>query len=375
MICAVLSFFALQQTVTKSDLSWFNAGATKQHGQKRSWSANLLLKRATPDMIAKTQARRRWTNIVANNRGNADGMYQQTLKKSATIAGVGLHSGAIVTLTISSADANSGITFIRTDLHGAAAVVPARWDSVVDTRMCTVIGNEHGTTIGTIEHLMSALAGCGIDNAVVSLDGAEVPIMDGSAAAFVAAIEQAGVAVLNAPRRVIRILKPINVGDGVKSASFAPDDATTYSFEIDFESAAISRQSRAIELDGDVFKDEISRARTFGFLHEVEGLRKMGLARGGSLDNAVVISGDTVMNADGLRFTDEFVRHKILDAVGDLYLAGTMIVGHFHGIRAGHALNNQLLRALFADRSAWRYEIQASALPVGRPAYARLAVA
>lgn len=311
---------------------------------------------------------------MANNRGNADGLFQQTLKKSATIAGVGLHSGAIVTLTISPADANSGITFVRTDRQGAEGVIPARWDTVVDTRMCTVIGNEHGVTIGTIEHLMSALSGCGIDNAVVSLDGIEVPIMDGSAAPFVAAIEQAGIAVQSTPRRIIRILKPVSVGDGVKSASFAPDDATTYSFDIDFESAAISRQSRAVELDSDVFKDEISRARTFGFLHEVEGLRKMGLARGGSLDNAVVISGDTVMNAEGLRFTDEFVRHKILDAVGDLYLAGARIVGHFHGVRAGHALNNQLLRALFADRSAWRYEIQSSVVTAARPAYA-LAVA
>ncbi|CAO3422539.1 UDP-3-O-acyl-N-acetylglucosamine deacetylase [Azospirillum doebereinerae] len=302
-------------------------------------------------------------------------MFQQTLKKSVTITGVGLHSGAIVTLTIAPADANSGITFIRTDLRGAAAIVPARWDAVIDTRMCTVIGNAQGTTIGTIEHLMSALAGCGIDNAVVSLDNAEVPIMDGSAAPFVAAIEQAGVAVTRAPRRVIRILKPVSVGDGVKSASFAPDDATTYSFEIDFDSAAIARQSRAVEMDSDVFKDEISRARTFGFLHEVEGLRKMGLARGGSLDNAVVISGDTVMNAGGLRFADEFVRHKILDAVGDLYLAGAPIVGHFHGVRSGHALNNQLLRALFADRSAWRYDAAALALPMARRGLDQLAVA
>ncbi|CAO3354368.1 UDP-3-O-acyl-N-acetylglucosamine deacetylase [Azospirillum melinis] len=311
---------------------------------------------------------------MANNRSNVDGMFQQTLKKSVTIAGVGLHSGVIVTLTISPADANSGITFLRTDLRGAAAVIPARWDTVVDTRLCTVIGNDHGTTVGTIEHLMSALAGCGIDNAVVSLDGIEVPIMDGSAAPFVAAIEQAGIAVQKSPRRFIRILKPVAIGDGVKSASFTPDDATSYSFEIDFDSAAISRQARALEIDPDSFKDEISRARTFGFLHEVEGLRKMGLARGGSLDNAVVISGDTVMNAEGLRFKDEFVRHKILDAVGDLYLAGAPIVGHFHGVRSGHALNNHLLRALFADRSAWRYETAVS-LPVARRGLEQLAVA
>ncbi|MBP2229084.1 UDP-3-O-[3-hydroxymyristoyl] N-acetylglucosamine deacetylase [Azospirillum agricola] len=312
---------------------------------------------------------------MINNRGNADGLFQQTLKKPVTITGIGLHSGAIVTLTIAPADANSGITFIRTDLRGAAAIVPARWDAVVDTRMCTVIGNSHGTTIGTIEHLMSALAGCGIDNAVVSLDNIEVPIMDGSAAPFVAAIEQAGIAVSGAPRRVIRILKPVTVSDGVKSATFTPDETTVFSFDIDFDSAAIAQQSHAVELDGDVFKDEISRARTFGFLHEVEGLRKMGLARGGSLDNAVVISGDTVMNADGLRFSDEFVRHKILDAVGDLYLAGAPFVGRFHGVRSGHALNNQLLRALFADRSAWRYDSAVVSLPAARRALEQLAVA
>ncbi|AWK87523.1 UDP-3-O-acyl-N-acetylglucosamine deacetylase [Azospirillum thermophilum] len=311
---------------------------------------------------------------MAHNRRNADGLFQQTLMKPVTIIGVGLHSGAKVTLTISPAEANSGITFIRSDLRGAAAVVPARWDHVVDTRLCTVIGNEHGTTIGTIEHLMAALAGCGIDNAIVSVDAIEVPIMDGSSAPFVAAIESAGIHIQQAPRRVIRILAPVAVGDGGKSATFTPDVAPTYSFEIDFDSAAIARQSHAVELDGDVFKDEISRARTFGFLHEVEGLRKMGLARGGSLDNAVVISGDSVMNPDGLRFQDEFVRHKILDAVGDLYLAGAPIIGHFRGFRSGHALNNQLLRALFADRSAWRYDTMAGLVPAQR-ALERLAVA
>lgn len=303
---------------------------------------------------------------MAYNRGNADGLFQQTLKKPVIIAGIGLHSGVTVTLTISPADTNSGITFVRTDLSGLAAIVPARWDNVVDTRMCTVIGNEHGTTIGTIEHLMAALAGCGIDNAVVSLDGIEVPVMDGSSEPFVRAIEQTGVAVQHAPRRIVRILKPVSVGDGVKSASFTPGPAT-YGFEIDFDSAAIARQSRTVEMDSDTFRDEISRARTFGFLHEVEGLRKMGLARGGSLDNAVVISGDSVMNPDGLRYSDEFVRHKILDAVGDLYLAGAPIVGRFHGVRSGHALNNQLLRAVFADRTAWRYETLVPVLPVARP--------
>ncbi len=293
---------------------------------------------------------------MAQNRIKTEGMLQRTLAKPVRCSGVGLHTGATVTLTISPAEPNTGIVFRRTDLSAAAALVPARWDHVVDTKLCTVIGNAHGTTIGTVEHLMSALAGCGVDNALVTLDNIEVPIMDGSAAPFVEAIEGVGTVSQNAPRRAIRILKPVTVTEGNKSATFTPDHVTSFSFEIDFASKAIAQQSHEVELDAETFRDEISAARTFGFLHEVEGLRRMGLARGGSLDNAVVISGDEVLNEGGLRFDDEFVRHKILDAVGDLYLAGATFIGHFHGVRSGHALNNQLLRALFADASAWCYE-------------------
>ncbi|MBP2315297.1 UDP-3-O-acyl-N-acetylglucosamine deacetylase [Azospirillum soli] len=302
---------------------------------------------------------------MAHNRMNTDGMLQRTVKKPVRCTGVGLHTGATVTLTISPAEPNTGFVFLRTDLSGQAAVIQARWDTVVDTRLCTVIGNAHGTTVGTIEHLMAALAGCGVDNAIIALDNIEVPIMDGSAEPFVEAIERVGTVAQNAARRAIRILKPVTVVDGAKSATFTPDDVTTFRFDIDFDNAVIAQQSHAIELDGESFKDEISRARTFGFLHEVEGLRKMGLARGGSLDNAIVISGDRVLNEDGLRFDDEFVRHKILDAVGDLYLAGGPFIGHFHGVRSGHALNNQLLRALFADRSAWCYDTPTTMLPSG----------
>ncbi len=312
---------------------------------------------------------------MAYNRINTEGMLQRTVKKPVRCTGIGLHTGATVALTISPAEPNSGFVFIRSDLAGAAAVIQGRWDHVVDTRMCTVLGNGHGTTVGTVEHLMAALAGCGVDNAVITLDNIEVPIMDGSAEPFVAAIERIGTVAQNAPRRAIRVLKPVTVTDGGKSASFTPGDAPGFSFEIDFENTVIAHQSHAVELDGDSFKEEISRARTFGFLHEVEGLRKMGLARGGSLDNAVVIDGDHVMNEGGLRFADEFVRHKILDAVGDLYLAGGPIIGHFHGHRSGHALNNQLLRALFADRSAWCWETPPNLLPSGWSAVERRAVA
>ncbi|NYZ14211.1 UDP-3-O-acyl-N-acetylglucosamine deacetylase [Azospirillum sp. RWY-5-1] len=291
-----------------------------------------------------------------------EGLFQRTLKRPVRFSGVGLHSGARITMTLSPAEAGSGITFLRTDKRGAAAVLPAAWDRVVDTRLCTVLGNDAGTTVGTVEHLMAALRGCGIDNAEIAIDGAEVAIMDGSSAAFVEAIASVGTTRQSMPRRVIRILKPVTAVEGHKTASFTPDDAEIFSFEIDFDSAAIANQTYCFELTDGAFGDEIGRARTFGFLHEVEMMRRMGLARGGSLDNAIVIDRDRVMNEGGLRYSDEFVRHKILDAVGDLYLAGASIVGRFHGHRSGHALNNKLLRTLFADSSAWCWDTPAETL-------------
>jgi len=192
-----------------------------------------------------------------------------------------------------------------------------------------------------------------IDVAVLNEDRQEVPIMDGSAAPFVFLIECAGVVEQDAPRRAIRVLKTVTVGDVDKSASLTPDDGFSMSFEIDFASRAVSQQDLSIDFDSETFKTEISRARTFGFLHEVDRMRAAGLARGGSLDNAVVISGDTVLNEGGLRYADEFVRHKLLDSLGDLYLAGAPLIGHFRGLRSGHQLNRQLLEALFANRDAW----------------------
>ncbi len=201
---------------------------------------------------------------------------------------------------------------------------------------------------------MAAFAGLEIDNAIVDLDGPEVPVMDGSAAPFVFLIECAGIAEQIAPRRGIKVLKPVRVGVNGNSASVVPADSFRLSFAIDFASGAIRQQELSYDLDVENFKHEISRARTFGFLDEVERMRQAGLARGGSLENAVVISGDRVLNKEGLRYDDEFVRHKVLDALGDLYLAGGTIQGHFHGVRSGHALNHQLIAALFADPSAWR---------------------
>jgi UDP-3-O-[3-hydroxymyristoyl] N-acetylglucosamine deacetylase len=282
---------------------------------------------------------------------------QKTLKSDAFCSGIGLHSGKEISMTLLPADINSGIVFKRTDVEGQEPLIPATWDRVVDTRMCTVLGNEDGVTIGTVEHLMAALAGCGIDNALIEINGPEIPIMDGSAAPFVSMVERAGIKELDAPRRVIRILKEVSADGDDYGVSVSPGDGVSLGFEIDFDHSVISRQSMRVGLVNGTFKKELSRARTFGFLHEVEQLRAAGLAKGGSLDNAIVVSDDKVMNEDGLRFDDEFVRHKILDALGDLYLAGNQIIGHFHGERSGHAANNALLKALFSDQENWEYDV------------------
>jgi len=280
---------------------------------------------------------------------------QSTLLGTAECSGIGVHSGEKVGLRIKPAAVDSGIVFVRTDITHGLREIPARWDHVVDSRLCTVIGNKAGVKVATIEHLMAALHAYGITNALIEIDGAEVPVMDGSSDSFVFLIEMAGVVPQNASRKTIEILSPIEVADHGKFARLSPDMESTYSVDIDFDQAPIARQKYHFTLSADGFKSELSRARTFGFYEEVDQLRKAGLARGGSLDNAVVIKDQRVMNADGLRYADEFVRHKVLDAVGDLALAGAAIRGHFHGSCSGHALNNQLLRALFADPSAWRY--------------------
>ena len=290
-----------------------------------------------------------------------DCVRQRTLKTSISCKGVGLHSGVDVNLTLMPAEAGTGIVFDRIDIHDKDNVVPGMWDRVVDTRLCTAIGNDDGVTVSTIEHLMAALAGCGIDNVRVELDGPEVPIMDGSSEPFVFLIRSAGVVEQSAPRRVIRILKPVNVEVGDSQATLMPADQPSLDVKIDFDSAFISNQALSIGLVNGSFCKELARARTFGLLHEVEQMRAAGLAKGGSLENAVVVSQDGVLNDGGLRFDDEFVRHKMLDAVGDLYLAGGHIIGQFSGIRSGHAINNALLRALFADSKAWIMDVMGSA--------------
>lgn len=280
---------------------------------------------------------------------------QRTLRQRIACTGTGLHSGAKVKLTLHPAPADHGIVFRRTDLPAAKADVPARWDYVADTRMCTSLANAAGTVVGTVEHLVAALAGYAVDNCLVELDAPEVPIMDGSAEPFAFLIECVGVVEVDAPRKAIEILRVVKHGDERHYATLAPASGTNLSFEIDFENAVVARQRLSFNLRDGTFREELARARTFGFAHEVEQLRRMGLARGGSLDNAVVIAEDRILNREGLRFPDEFVRHKLLDAVGDLYLAGGPILGRFHGHRAGHALNNQLLRTLFANQANWRW--------------------
>jgi UDP-3-O-[3-hydroxymyristoyl] N-acetylglucosamine deacetylase len=286
---------------------------------------------------------------------------QKTLKSAIHCRGVALHSGTRVAMTLHPAAPDTGILFRRTDRAGAE--IRAHWQNAVEQPLCTRLDNGEGLSIATIEHLMAALAGLEVDNAIIEIDGPEVPVMDGSAAPFVFLIECAGVIEQDTPRRVIKVLKPVSVSEAGKSASLAPDDGFSMSFAIDFASGAISRQDITIAVDPESFKTDISRARTFGFLHELDQMRAAGLARGGSLDNAVVINGDQVLNREGLRYVDEFVRHKVLDALGDLYLAGAPIIGHFRGERSGHSLNRRLLETLFADSSAWCYTTVARRMP------------
>lgn len=280
---------------------------------------------------------------------------QRTLRSPIRCRGIGLHSGQPVSMVMSPAGPDTGITFVRVDVRGRPAI-PARWDRVADTRLCTVLANDDGVTVSTVEHLMAAFAGVGIDNATIEVDGPELPIMDGSSEPFVFLLQCAGVVAQASPRRAIRMIEPVTVEAGGWSVSVGPGVGFSMEVEIDFPSAVIANQSIELGFGSDTFGRELARARTFGFLEEVEQLRAAGLARGGSLDNVVVVSSDGVMNEDGLRFGDEFVRHKALDAFGDLYLAGAPIIGHFHGACSGHAANNRLLRALFAEPDAWEWD-------------------
>lgn len=290
---------------------------------------------------------------------------QNTIRGKVSIKGVGVHSGNTIKLSILPAEENTGIVFVRTDVKRKDNVIPARWDNVVDTQLCTVIANDDKVEVGTIEHLMSALRGCNIDNARIELNGAEVPIMDGSAMPFVEMIEKAGTEQQNAPRKVLRILKEVTVEKDGKTVTLMPADGSVFAGEIEFTHSKIGRQYFETRLMNGNFKHDIAEARTFGFLKEVEWMRSQGLAQGGSLDNAIVLDDNGVMNKDGLRFDDEFIRHKLLDAIGDLYLTGMPIWGEYEGFKAGHEMNNLILHALFADESAFDIVELYDHLPVG----------
>lgn len=280
---------------------------------------------------------------------------QTTLTKEISLEGVGLHSGRFITIRLIPALDNQGIVFVRSDLIKGDNIIPARWDHVIDTRLCTVIGNNSGASIGTIEHLMAALRGCGIDNLTIEIDGPEVPAMDGSAMPFVIAIEKAGIKELSLSKKAIKVLREISVEQDFKRVTLKPSDDFVFSGEIEFDHVDIGRQQYKTHLVNGNFKHDIAQARTFGFLHEVEYMRSQGLALGGSMDNAIVLGKDAVLNPDGLRFSNEFIRHKILDAIGDLYLAGSPILGEYDGLKAGHAMNNALLHAMFASSDNWTY--------------------
>ena len=275
---------------------------------------------------------------------------QRTLGAAIGCRGIGLHCGQPVTMMLRPAPPDSGIIFRRLD---AGAEIRASWKNTVESALATVLSNGEGIQIGTIEHLMAALAGGLVDNAIVELDGPEVPIMDGSAAPFMQLIERVGTVAQDAARRAVKVLKPVSVSDRGAAAALVPETGFSMSFEIDFDNPLIRRQDIALSFDADTFKAELAPARTFGLLDDWPRLKAAGLARGGSLDNAVVIHGNRVLNDGGLRFADEFVRHKLVDALGDLYLAGGPILGHFRGQRSGHMLTRRLLARLFADPDAW----------------------
>ncbi len=280
---------------------------------------------------------------------------QLTLSSAITCSGVALHSGDTVVMNIRPAEVNTGIVFVRTDVGTERGIVPARYDLVSETTLGTTLRNEFGVTIATVEHLMAALAGAEIDNAVIEMDGPEVPIMDGSSEPFVFLLECAGTVEQDAPKRFIEVLKPVSVRDGDCVASLEPHaDGFVLDITIEFAHQAIGRQHAVYDFTTTSFKQSLCRARTFGFVREVEKMHSMGLALGGSLKNAIVVGDEGVVNEEGLRYQDEFVRHKALDCVGDYYLAGASILGRATTTKPGHGVNNKLIRALFADASNYR---------------------
>lgn len=283
---------------------------------------------------------------------------QTTISRKVTCAGVGVHSGVRARLTLLPAPVNSGIRFVRTDAAAGTGEILAHAEFVSDTQLGTTLSNEHGASVAVVEHLLAAIAGLGIDNLRIEIDGPEVPIMDGSSSVFYELLMEAGQTSQGAVRRRIRVLEPVEIREGAKRAILSPTngDVLTLRARIEYDDQHIGVQQMAMRLAPGMFARDLAFARTYGFARDVEMLQSMGLARGGSLENAVVIGEDGVMNPEGLRSEDEFVRHKMLDAVGDLMLAGAPIAGDYDAVQPGHALNNKLVRKLLATPSAWCWE-------------------
>jgi UDP-3-O-[3-hydroxymyristoyl] N-acetylglucosamine deacetylase len=281
------------------------------------------------------------------------GARQTTLASEISLTGTGVHSGAPVSIVLCPADGDTGLRFLLSngDADGTEIAADQRW--VTGVTLCTVLGDGNGAQVATVEHLLAALRGLGVDNALIEIDSSEVPIMDGSAARFVEAIDEVGLAELETPRRFLKVLKPVRVEDAGAVGELSPYNGFHLDVEIDFETTLIGTQRIEIDVNPGSFRRELSRARTFGFMKDVERLWAAGLALGASLENTVAIGDDRIINREGLRYTDEFVRHKALDAIGDLALAGAPILGAFQSRRGGHRLNTLVLKALFADPDAW----------------------
>ncbi len=280
---------------------------------------------------------------------------QTTLEKEFSLVGTGLHTGRPVRLNAMPAPAGHGVVFVRSDITDRDNAIAARFDAVNDTQLCTRIANEAGVEVSTIEHLMAALAGCGVHNARIEVDGPEVPIMDGSSVRFVREILMAGVVGLEAPVPVLRVLQPVKVVDGLAEAELLPSDSFEIDFRIEFDDAAIGTQVHRLDMHNGSFARELSDCRTFCRQADVDYMRRIGLALGGNMENAVVVDGGDVLNPEGFRRADECVRHKMLDAMGDLALAGAPVLGRYRGIRAGHRMTNLLLRKLFATPGAFEF--------------------
>ena len=286
---------------------------------------------------------------------NTHTIFQRTLKQPVSFVGLGLHSGIKSRITLKPCKDTTGIFFRRKDVPAQQSLIAARWHKVTDTILSTGLSNRYGVSISTVEHLMAALRLCGIDNLAIEVDGPEIPIMDGSAKPFVDTLLTIGTRPTSEPRKAICIRKAVEVHDGESYAMLLPDTQPRVTVSIDFSEPAIGAQTLAVNIDDQSMRQRIAPARTFGFMDQIEDLRSKGLALGGSLNNAILVDNHRIVNPEGLRFEDEFVRHKVLDAIGDLSLIGMPVIGHYHALKGGHLLNKLLIRKFLSDKSAWSY--------------------